>query len=117
MLLNDNCSGPWEGVLNPAKELSTPTIQSGVGVGVGLQSGMIPAHLGAGGIGGQGQEAPKMPKLREQECALAGGWLVTIGLWKCPGATRIHALTLALEAIASLGRDWGGGEWHTHAWS
>lgn len=31
------------------------------------------------GEGGQGQEAPVMPKLREQECAPAGGWSVTDG--------------------------------------
>ena len=70
---------------------------------------MIPAHVGAGGQGEQGQEAPRMPKLREQECALACGWSVTSGIVEVSRGNKGSFTDLRFRGHLQPGEGTGGG--------
>lgn len=56
MLLNDNCSGPWEEVLGPTRELFPRIIQSGVG-GVYCSLEWYLLTLGQEDVGGRARRS------------------------------------------------------------
>lgn len=92
--------GSEQGFQPQQGEPFTLTIQSGVGVGVVLWPGVMPAHLGGRRNWGWGWEAPEKLKHKEQECPLADG--VSRG-------NKDSGTGLRLELTSSLVKGQGNG--------